>query len=65
MHQHADKAAFAVLATVAAVVVAGCGGSATERVSLPPVNASPAEVVRTYVAALNGHAEQTVDTLTV
>jgi hypothetical protein len=51
------------LATVtasAAVVLAGCAGGSSEPVTIPGAEASPARVVRAYVAALNAHDDQAV-----
>ena len=37
------------------VLAAGCSGSRSKSVSIPPVDASPQRVVTAYVAALNAH----------
>jgi hypothetical protein len=53
----------AAAVTSLGAVITGAAVSSTERVSLPPRDASPVAVVRAYVAALNAEDGRTVQIL--
>lgn len=63
MRRWALVVGLAAAATSLAAVIAGAAGASTERVALPPRDASPVAVVRAYVAALNAEDGRTVRTL--